>query len=348
MKALPDQIKAAWLWYTKAGIVDRLIASGHNVLLGPKAGIDTGTVWDQWAPVAREAQGKGLYVGMFIYCWMGNQFGIPGEVNLIGQAVAACKPDSIVLNVEVEADNAPPSQVKAFTDALRAKIGPDIPIDNSSVPSWDGGKYGGSKYHNVPYEALSELTRIDFYQNYWDAADVAGGYDWQDGYQRQRQSKRADKIVIPSWIVGKNVDAFAAWAAAKGYPGIAGWEAGNSAYDFAAVQQAWPVLDDHLPVLTPATADEAAQATKAAKCWEAYHRLRLDDPKAVGLPKWEGVVDLSRYKLDARARYLHYEKGTVWSDGAAVDWMHDGQEADLVAAGVAQRYGDPHAWAQAA
>lgn len=344
---LPSQQKAAWLWYYPQdwrGFTDKLAASGHNIVM-PKGGIDdmgdgVPSLWTQWEPQRLEyARSKGVEPYLFVYSWMGRQHGVEAETNAIVQLCRTYLPHRVVLNFEVETDNAPDSEVAAFIDTLDSKLvgafGSNAPaLDNSSVPSWDGGKYGGSRYHNVNYEAISARTVVDWYQNYWDANDVPNGYNWQDYYQRQRQAVFPGKVVVPSWIVGKDVMAFADWANSKGYAGIAGWESGNAAYNFSQVANAFPHLKNEIG--GPIVDDE--QAVKAGLCWNDFTNLKAYNARVLGNPQHEGVVDLSELGLDSQARFLECEKGVIWSDGKQVDYFHRGQFEDFLKRGKAVQY----------
>ena len=339
---VPDQVKGAWVWYSRPGLVDDLKASGHNCLL-IKGGIDGGgqqeggALWDQWnATDMQAARDAGVEPYLFAYSYLGGLGGIDHEVALLKMLCQRWLPHRIVLNYEVETDGVSAEQVDRFFDTLESAMselaGDNAPAnDNSSVPSWNGGAAGGSRYHNVPYEAVSARTAIDWYQNYWDQDDGVT-YDWQDGYQKQRGATFAGKLVIPSFTVPKSPEAFAAWAQSRGYPGIAGWEAGNAAYSFRSVAQAWPLIQAHIEGIVAKTQAQIDEGIAAGNCWTAFNTDRLADPKRNGLPLWEGVIDLSQYGF-GQARYLKVEKGCVWSNGAVTDWLHDGQYDQLKAAG---------------
>lgn len=333
---LPPQQKAAWLWYFPRDwkrLIDNLAASGHNIVM-PKGGIDDmgagiPALWDQWEPERLDyARSRGVEPYLFVYSWLGRQHGVEAEANAVLQLCRRWTPHRVVVNAEVETDNMTDGEVNGFFDALESKLaefGERAPaLDNSSVPSWDGGKYGGSRYHNVPYESISSRTAVDWYQNYWDEDDGVPGYDWQNRFQIARQVAHPSKIVVPSWIVGKDVGKFAAWAESKGYAGIAGWEAGNGGYDLRAVAQAFPRLTHALDAVQQ-TDEEMAQGRKAGLLWNEYSNLKAFNPRAAGLPRREGQVDLSEFGLDNRARYLEAEKLVLWSDGKQVDYFHRGQ-----------------------
>ena len=338
---LPEQIKAAWGWYDRAdwrGYFSLLAQSGHNMALR-KAGIDGPSTWGEpstWPQWANDRctylQQLGIDPVMFVYTWLGKQYGRDAEVNAILRLCQVFRPNRIVLNYEVETDGMMDSEAAGFIialdTALVATYGDQAPaIDNSSVPSWDGGEYGGSKYHDVPYEAVSKLTVVDWYQNYWDDTDVTGGYDWEDGYQQKRGIQHPDKIVVPSWIVGKDPGVFAEWANSKGYAGIAGWEAGNAGYDFAKVAQAWPHLTNRLDLVSQVAPDESA-----AKLWNEFTNDKAFNPRVLGQPLYEGDLDLSwLIKGVTKAHYLKTEKGTLWiaSGMDRPDYMHDGQFATI-------------------
>lgn len=348
---LPAQQKAAWLWYFPRdwhGLIDNLKNSGHNIVM-PKGGIDdmgggVPALWDQWGNERLQyARDQGVEPYLFVYSWLGRQFGTEAETNAIVQLCRRFLPRRVVVNAEIETDGMATGDVNAFFASLDSKLvaafGAAAPaIDNSSVPSWDGGRYGGSPYHNVNYEALSANTAVDWYQNYWDEADGVSGFGWQDGYQRRRQAAFPGKLVVPSWTVGKSVGKFAAWAESAGYTGIAGWEAGNGAYNLQEVAAAFPRLTHRIELVAQRTATEVAQGAKAALLWAEYNRLKLFNSRAAGLPRREGVADLSQFGLDAQARTLATEKQVLWSDGQQVDYFHRGQYENLLAAGKVTEY----------
>jgi hypothetical protein len=162
------------------------------------------------------------------------------------------------------------------------------------------------------------------------------GFDWQDGFQRQRQFNHESKFVVPSWIIGKSPERFAQWAEGQGYSGIAGWEAANPAYSFRSVAQAWPLIVNELEPLPAKSEEEIAEAIKTEECWKLYHAVRAQYGTTVhGLPRFQGTVDLSPFGF-GRARFLKCEKGTIWSSGQRTDCMHEGQLEDLAAQGLAR------------
>lgn len=357
LSALPERIKAAWGWYDRddwEAQFRQLRDSGHNMMLR-KAGIDDlgdgqPARWRQWSKARNNTLREyGIEPVMFVFSWLGKQFGWDAENNAILQLCKADLPGRIVLNFETQVDGMADSEATGYIKSLRSLLtatwGGEAPyLDNSSVPSWDGGNFGGSPYHNVPYEAVSSVTEIDWYQNYWDATDVGpAGYDWQDGFQRKRGASGPNKLVIPSWIVGKDPLAFADWANTRGYVGICGWECGNAGYDFMQVAQAWPYLQNNLHRLSAPNAWSAVNAS----LWNEYTNVKLLVPSVIGLPLYEGRLDLSQVApgLPAEAAYLKTEKSTLWAaPGLPVSYMHDGQfrdieRANLATGRLAVRYG---------
>lgn len=116
-----------------------------------------------------------------------------GEIDGITRLCQLFLPSRICLNFEVETDNMPAETVNQYFDQLAAALaqfGDGRPaLDNSSVPSWNGSD--GSRYHNVPYRAVSARTEIDFFQDYWKP------WDWEDGFEQRYLAQGLNKRVFP-------------------------------------------------------------------------------------------------------------------------------------------------------
>lgn len=345
MKAPPYQ-RIAWVWHVTAGLLDKLAASGHDAAY-IKAGCDGGgasgpILWQQWSDALAAWRAAGVEPLMMVYTCLGREYGTPAEVDAI---VALCRrflPRRIVLNYEVEGgpgdrgtDGMGGAEATAFVAALKtalAAFGDAAPaLDNSSVPSWDGDRYGGSAYHDVPYEAVSAATEGDIYQDYWSP------FSWQDGFQRKRQADHAAKFVVPSWIIGQNPADFAKWAAGAGYSAVAGWEAGNTSYPFGLMKAAFALL----PALEAAIL--AGETAKHNAVQSEYKRIAdAGFGYLLGLEQREYIADLTGIlpTLPTDARLLATEKAVLWcGDDGKVDAFHRGQAEALIASGKARPLG---------
>jgi hypothetical protein len=237
--------KVAFVWHHNDALPARLAATGHDGAL-IKGGVDGDqpVLWTDvagrpswatinWTPAICQAyKAAGVEPLLFIYTTFGRQYGMQGEIDGITRLCQIFLPERICLNFEVETDNMPDSTVNQYFDQLTAALaqfGDNRPaLDNSSVPSWNGSD--GSRYHDVPYKAVSGRTEIDFFQDYWKP------WSWEDGFEQRYLVPGPNKRVFPiapAWapdFSAADLDSFGAWAAGRGYQGVATWEAGNANY----------------------------------------------------------------------------------------------------------------------
>lgn len=246
-----------FVWHHREGLPQQLAATGHTGAL-VKGGVDSApgqppVLWTpsanppawappQWTPaVLDQYRAAGVEPSLFLYTTFGRQNSQQAEADAIAQLCAIWLPRRVVFNFEVETDDMTDAEVNAYFDTVTATLTRAVAVvpayDNSSVPSWDGAD--GSRYHHVPYRAVSARTERDYFQDYWKP------FTWEDGYEQRYLAQGPTKVVVPvapAWgpeFTDADVVDFARWARARGYGGMSTWEAGNSAYLWGGVGAAY-------------------------------------------------------------------------------------------------------------
>ena len=263
--------KSTYAWNLPADcgpLATRLAASGVN-RIWIKAGVDNPglrTVWKQWADSRTEAF---VAVGIDVCPWFYVYPEDPAtQIDTIVRALKARPSTIIALNAEVEWDNVPEADVKFFIASLRfALVNAGLRVEKigfSSVPSWDGQKYGGSPYHNFPYEAFVLYTDFDMPQDYWMQPDQAA-------YENLRNIDNSPVIPILT-ACGEMTDAgiieraTKTLAECKNLAGFSAWECANGAYQFDAIAKAYTMLPPDPPV---SIATAPSSITTPATDWGA-------------------------------------------------------------------------------
>lgn len=235
----------------------RLAAGGCN-RIWVKAGVDNPglrTVWKQWTDGRCEAF---VAVGIEVCPWFYIYPEDPApQWDTIARALRARPSLTIALNAEVEWDGISEEEVRSWIAGLRLLLrGRDLMVDSigfSSVPSWDGGKWGGSIYHAFPYEAFVLCTDFDMPQDYWMDPDQAD-------YENKRNVDNSPVIPILT-ACGEMTDAGIlararkTLAECKNLVGFSAWECANGAYQFDAIAGAYAMLpqDNLVTTTAPAT-----------------------------------------------------------------------------------------------
>ncbi len=250
----------------RRGHAMRLRADGVETVQ-VKAGGDDGRLWEAWADprAVQPYRDEGLRVIPWFYTWPTD-----ADIDVVVRAIRAQPFDEYSLNPEIEWRTDSPRNPwrtveqanEAATDWLRKMESalPGVMRAFSSVPSWVG----------FPYEAWAGGCWQAEPQHYWPAdllANVYGrDYD-QVGYHYIR-TPNPDKPVVPILTASREYDDAGVLALARAalrWPidGFTSWEAGNSAYQYAAMRAAYQLLPD---LLTGGTEDvkEPAAGTYAS------------------------------------------------------------------------------------
>lgn len=258
--------RSSFLWNLPAScgpLAVRLAGDGCTRVY-VKAGVDNPgltTVWPQWADARCEAF---VAVGIEVCAWFYIYPEDPQtQYDTIARALTARPSSDIVLNAEVEWDGYGNDAARAWVDGLRAYLAARgivvKRIGFSSVPSWDGGKLGGSVYHDFPYEGFVAATDFDCPQDYWFNPD-------EISYENRRNTDNSPVVPILT-ACGEMTDAEVGQRAARtlaecrNLAGFSSWEAANPGYQFDAIKEAYAMLPqdklttatDPSPIVTPAT-----------------------------------------------------------------------------------------------
>lgn len=259
----------AWNLPTNCGPLAARLAAGGCTRVWVKAGVDNPgltTVWRQWTDARCEAF---VAVGIEPVAWFYIYPESPEvQWDTIARALTARPSRDICLNAEIEWDNVGAIQVAAWVAGLRAYLAArKVAVERigfSSVPSWDGGKWGGSIYHAFPYEAFVLCTDFDMPQDYWMDPDQAD-------YENKRNVDNSPVIPILT-ACGEMTDAgivaraTKTLAECKNLVGFSAWECANGAYQFDAIAGAYAMLPtDNLTILDKPT---TAALTTPATDWQ--------------------------------------------------------------------------------
>lgn len=251
--------RSSMLWYCPddaAGHARKLKANGcEQVWI--KGGVDNPglrTVWAQWSgPQAQAYADNGVEPLYWAYIYPESP---EVQWDTIKRALVARPSRIICLNAEVEWDGIGAIQVAAWVAGLRAYLAArKVTVERigfSSVPSWDGGKLGGSIYHAFPYEAFVLCTDFDMPQDYWFDPDQAD-------YENKRNVDNSPVIPILT-ACGEMTDAEIqerarrTIATVRNLAGFSSWECANGGYQFGAIRRAYLLLpEESVQELTTAT-----------------------------------------------------------------------------------------------
>jgi hypothetical protein len=235
-----------------------LVADGTRHLR-VKAGGDGGAVWipggrypdsagPQWDDgwLAHYTT-KGIRVTPWFYVWPGS-----ADKDAITRALTHRWSDEIALNAESEwrvqssenpwrsLDEANAAAL-AWVTNLRTLIGPPVKIAFSAVPTWA----------DFPYEGFAAACDQAEPQHYWPRDLLAGGKDQVEAHIHRAGAALPCVPILTcsreyedSVVVALAVEAVEDYIAARDtIDGLSTWECGNSAYQHAAVQASYALLD---------------------------------------------------------------------------------------------------------
>jgi hypothetical protein len=260
--AEPDRQSYAWNLPKTATLREvlavALVADGTRHLR-VKAGGDNGATWipggrypDSAGPQWDDGwlahyTAKGIRVTPWFYIWPGT-----ADKDAITRALTYRDSDEIALNAEtewrVQSDkNTFRSLAEANVAALawvtnlRMLIGHPVKIAFSAVPTWT----------DFPYEGFAAACDQAEPQHYWPRDLLAGGEDQVEAHIRRAGAALPCVPILTcsreyedSVVVALAVEAVEDYIAARDtIDGLSTWECGNSAYQHAAVQASYALLD---------------------------------------------------------------------------------------------------------
>jgi hypothetical protein len=243
--------KQAYIWNLptdRAAHARRLVEGGcRHVRV--KAGGDGGRLWQAWSdPSATQPyRDAGLRVTPWFY-----SLPVQGDIDVVIAAMRAQPFDEYALNPEVEwrwqnSNENPWNSLQQANDGAAdwlAKMEAALPGVRrafSSVPSW----------LDFPYEAWCAGCDQAEPQHYWPAALLAN-YQGQDldqvGYHYARGGGNG-MFCVPILTASREYDDAGVLALARSallFPiqGFSSWEAGNAAYQWDAMRQAYALLPE--------------------------------------------------------------------------------------------------------
>jgi hypothetical protein len=235
-----------------------LVADGTRHLR-VKAGGDLGAVWipggrypssagpqwdDGWLA---HYTAKGIRVTPWFYIW-------PAEVDkeAVAKALNHRDADELALNAETEwRVSSPDNTFRSLAEAnvyaeawvrdLRTWLPHPVRIAFSAVPTWA----------DFPYEGFAAACDQAEPQHYWPRDLLAGGKDQVEAHIRRAGAAlpcvpllTCSREYEDSVVVALAVEAVEDYIAARDtIDGLSTWECGNSAYQHAAVQASYALLD---------------------------------------------------------------------------------------------------------
>ena len=259
----------------------------------------------------------------------------------------------VVLNMEIEWCSQPDASAAAYVARVRELVGPEHGVFASTIIN-DTGHWAGYPWRQIAAGVDGMMPQLYLWE--WNLADVAAawvarGLRYTGGkptYPTFDLFNNAGELSPPDYL-----DRAIAAAVALGLTGVSYWRTGQPDDGHGgAMDRAAALLRTALTAAaTPGDADDAADLIGGALPRSDPHTALLDayDRAArngfrylLGDRRAAGHADLSQFgpDLPTRVRWLECEKAVLWcADSLAVDALHPGQLAELIAAGRAVRDG---------